>query len=224
MESSENYKRLRQDSKEKPRPSIWRLLEASQSAEVFFPRFEDEQVHLDFLQDIKKGKHRKIYAQEFYWRNQDYGSYPKYAQKEKETHPFYYIKGKDLKITDTLLDSKSKTFQNEHKLRLDFIVFFSMFPGNPSPHPQRTSLNQKNSFVILIRGHLERLEEDLSYISTLSQRNWERPVYTLKRGDIWIQEVLYDPSFPCRDSSDEFIKIYNSTMCLLIFPELACRV
>ncbi len=224
--SGEAKYRLRQAGNIRPRPDIWRLMSASDNVEAFFPRFEDVQLHRDFVKDLRRGKERRVYTQEVFLphlrKNLDYIHIGK-------IFPFPYILGKSLDFSNKhLLDGKHLLFQNRNEITQDFLLFFSLNLGNS--HDEEPPLYVDNGLAVLIRGSqdaLERLRRNLklepkgSFVDSrlnielnLRPRQLGVPVKTLEPGNLMIIEVLYDVNTvdgSCSEDEDEFIKIYNQT-------------
>ena len=60
--SYNNASRIAQASQSKPRPDIWRLLEASREAFVYSPCFEERQLLTDMKRDVSNHKSRLLYT------------------------------------------------------------------------------------------------------------------------------------------------------------------
>ncbi len=154
----------------RPRPDIWRLLEASQTAMVYVPDFEEDQLLGNLKFDVKEKKTRFVYTSNLMT--------DKLSSDHVVNEPYHFsfIMGKNLQKTNCLLDQQ--TFfrpAEEHALVQNFIAFFSVPLGNArqcSSHGNETQyclagerrdfLNMKDGIVILYRGDLSRFENFFS--------------------------------------------------------------
>ena len=216
---SDHYLRFRQSGNFRPRPNIWFLIEAAQNVTIWFPRFEDVQLHSDFLSHITEGKQRQAYAQSVALNkaSNKESLLPSYIQIKTTLPPYYMIRGTDLIITPNLLDKQSINYVELGALTSDFLVFLSLFPGNPKhvSGVRTTNLNTKDGIVVLIRGPISRLQNAWEQQSTTLQQRI-MPAEYLQPSHLLLSEVLSDPPptsiRACSHHSyDDFVRIYNNT-------------
>ncbi len=190
-------KRIRQTGNQRPPIDIWRLIEAAKKIQAYFPQFADSKMHEDFQNQIAEGKSRKLLAREFHLPELD--NIPNYAKKTNGP-PFAFIIGEELELTENLLNGESLFYVNRHELVRNFIVLFSLPPGNPDG---KASLNHKNSIVLLIRG-------DISYFKKFLQQTFvsefPQPTDNINTFPFIISEV---GNSLFRETANDYILLYN---------------
>ncbi len=216
--SSESYKRMRQAGSQRPRPEIWRLLEAAQDVELSFPRFEDDQMHADFLRHIGEGKKRTVYSPHFSLSGLN-GRAPSYGITKDAVLPFYSISGRNLQMTEELIDGEDRNFEDPYELTRDFLALFSLFPGNPgvkgdTNNPSDALLNVRDGIVILIRGPMTRLQGSLDNEKPPPNEAVGRPA---EPGEVVISEVGINHD---GDSNNDYIVLYNTTPDIIALSSL----
>ena len=159
------------NAQNRPRPDIWRLLEASQTATIYISDFEEAQLLSNLRFDVKEKKTRFIYTQNL--MTKDLHS----DHIVSAPYQFSFIMGKNLQKTNCLLDQQT-FFKSEEELALiqNFAAFFSSPLGNaqqcssggkatrncPKLGARRDFLNIYDGIVILYRGDLNRFENFFS--------------------------------------------------------------
>ena len=174
--SSSNVDRIKQISQSKPKPDLWRFLDAAQEAFIYAPCFQEKKLLKDMISHVQNGKSRLVYTKNL---SPFPGATPTLATSMCSSllsgdhvisHPaaFSFIMGKNLKKTEALMDGE--TFfkgTEEHELVRDFIAFFSLPLGdtqktNSSNVKIKRYLNLLDGIVIIYRGNLNRFEDFLT--------------------------------------------------------------
>lgn len=155
-EGSSSRYRIRQIAKLPPRADVWRLMEAADHIIASFPKFQDKQMYVDFQREVGKGKKRTIFSELF--EVSEIPTRSLYVIKKK-TLPFPFILGSKLRLTENILDGQHPLGVNQSSLIQDFLLLLSLpETGNPLEGP---SLNVKDGFALLLRGHVKAMEQEL---------------------------------------------------------------
>ena len=169
--SSYRYKMKQINTVTKPRPDLWRLLSASQSAAYFNSYIQDPQLITDFIEQSFTKK-RWIYANSTSFLNENLQIHdPLELAVETIYYPFSFMWGKNLEMHEDLIDGVSfLSSEKEKEITSDFLFIFNLNPGNPKEE-DLIHLNQRDGIVILIRGEIDKLLQDIYESIGLDESN-----------------------------------------------------
>ena len=168
---AKNSRKIESTGSHRPRPHVWRLLEASNEATVYLPEFEETQLLGNLKFDVQQKKSRFVYTKKSL--TSELG--PRHVINTP--HRFSFMMGKALRKTNCLLDSPSFLRPaDEFQLIQDFVAFFSVSLGNarqcsstgspttncPIAGTRRDFLDTNDGVVVLYRGDLGRFEDFFS--------------------------------------------------------------
>lgn len=129
---------------------LWKLYDAAANVVSFEPTLIEEQMFSDFNAHIAAGKTRLIYANTCSLLPTSYTLLPAGDVK------FGFIVGRNLALTDAILDNNNINFVNQQALTRDFAIFFSQPIGN-SKNSSFNYLSKRDGVVVILRGNVSKI-------------------------------------------------------------------
>lgn len=150
------------DTEKDDDPSL--VLDASNFAVFYTPIFEDDQLYLDFKDQLGQGKERYIYTTES-------NLFPPNFAEVPFNLNFSFLVCKDIDYTEKMTVIEKKYKEN------DYCVLFSMPIGNSSLAKDRDFLSKSHGIVITLRGNISNVQD---FIASKGIDFHEKPPITNK--------------------------------------------